>query len=557
MTSGWQTVQLYEVLKQDTNYVTELEPKTYPKLSVKLYGKGVVLDAPTDGANVKMQRHQFAKSGQIILSEIWAKKGAIGIVPKEGEGALVTSHFFLFDVVETKTLREFVGLLLKRNYFAEALDAHARGTTGYAAVRPKQFLSLEIPLPPLDEQRRIVERVEALATRITKAQSLREEADKEVNVLLSRATTYALDEQAWEVQRLENVLKESPRNGFAPQSKVEGNGKRMLRINAVSSSPNRFVDLSAFNIVDVPEEKANPFYMQNNEVFVVRYNGDINRVAKAAIYKAKDDEKIIFPDKLIRLRANEEVILPDYLVFVLSSRKVRSQIEELGKTTAGNIGISGSNIKSFMIPVPPLDEQRRIVAYLDSVQARLASLRALQSATGEELSALLPSVLDKAFKGELLVRKSKPYFAYGSNMKIDRITASERAPSARMLGRAKILDKKLVFNKISTDGSGKGNVIDSPSSLVWGVLFEINERDIESLDHAERGYDKQDIAVIDESGNSIDAFTYISSKIDNNLKPYDWYLTLIIQGADENDLPKEYVDDLRKFESKPDTRKKK
>ena len=47
------------------------------------------------------------------------------------------------------------------------------------------------------------------------------------------------------------------------------------------------------------------------------------------------------------------------------------------------------------------EEQRRIVAQLDNVQARLASLRELQSATGEELSALLPSVLDKAFKGEL------------------------------------------------------------------------------------------------------------------------------------------------------------
>ena len=46
-------------------------------------------------------------------------------------------------------------------------------------------------------------------------------------------------------------------------------------------------------------------------------------------------------------------------------------------------------------------EQRRIMAYLDSVQTRLASLRELQSATGEELDALLPSVLDRAFKGEL------------------------------------------------------------------------------------------------------------------------------------------------------------
>ena len=49
----------------------------------------------------------------------------------------------------------------------------------------------------------------------------------------------------------------------------------------------------------------------------------------------------------------------------------------------------------------PLDEQRRIVAYLDGLQARVNALRELQSASGEELSALMPSVLDRAFKGEL------------------------------------------------------------------------------------------------------------------------------------------------------------
>jgi len=49
----------------------------------------------------------------------------------------------------------------------------------------------------------------------------------------------------------------------------------------------------------------------------------------------------------------------------------------------------------------PLDEQRRIVAYLDGLQAKVNALRVLQSASGEELGALLPSVLDRAFKGEL------------------------------------------------------------------------------------------------------------------------------------------------------------
>ena len=58
-------------------------------------------------------------------------------------------------------------------------------------------------------------------------------------------------------------------------------------------------------------------------------------------------------------------------------------------------------IMSKMTEMNLSNEWRRIVAYLDSVQARLVSLRDLQSATGEELGALLPSALDRAFKGEL------------------------------------------------------------------------------------------------------------------------------------------------------------
>ena len=60
-----------------------------------------------------------------------------------------------------------------------------------------------------------------------------------------------------------------------------------------------------------------------------------------------------------------------------------------------------SNIRAFKSPIPPLLEQRRIVAYLDDLQARVDALKRLQAETAAELDALLPSVLDKAFRGEL------------------------------------------------------------------------------------------------------------------------------------------------------------
>ena len=175
----------------------------------------------------------------------------------------------------------------------------------------------------------------------------------------------------------------------------------MLRINAVSSAPSRFVDLTAAKQIEVSDKEAEPFELRHDDVFIVRYNGDINRVAKPAIYKMSGACRVVFPDKLMRLRLLPNRMLPDFLVFALNVRSVREQIEELGKTTAGNIGISGANAKSFVVPVPPLPEQRRIVAELDALQAQVDALKRLQAETAVELDALLPAILDRAFKGDL------------------------------------------------------------------------------------------------------------------------------------------------------------
>jgi len=401
MSKQWPTVKLGEVLSHYTEYINALEPREYRKLSVKLYGKGVVLDAPADGTMLKMQRHQLAKAGQVILSEIWGKKGAIGFVPPEGNGALCTSHFFLFDIHEDKLDRRWLKAVFDANYLQEQLDAEAKGTTGYAAVRPKNFLACQIPLPPLAEQRRVIARIEALAAQIYEARTLRQQAAEEAAVLIPRATSSLLDDAGWASSQLGEILSEKPRNGLGPQPVVESGGRAMLRINAVSSSPTRFVDMNAAKQVGVANDVAEQFVIQNDDVFIVRYNGDINRVAKPAIYKGANESRTVFPDKLIRLRPDSTKMTPDFLVFALNSRSVRTQIEDLGKTTAGNIGISGSDAKSFVVPVPPLTEQRRIVAELDALQAEVDALKRLQAATAAELAALLPAILDRAFKGEL------------------------------------------------------------------------------------------------------------------------------------------------------------
>jgi len=63
--------------------------------------------------------------------------------------------------------------------------------------------------------------------------------------------------------------------------------------------------------------------------------------------------------------------------------------------------LTPGRIENLNVPLPPLEEQRRLVAYLDGLQAQVSALRAVQAETERELSALMPSVLDRAFKGEL------------------------------------------------------------------------------------------------------------------------------------------------------------
>ena len=310
---------------------------------------------------------------------------------------------FLFDRIADRTDRNFVALLQPNFRLGRSVGARGTGGTPTSRNRLKEdkFLAMEIPLPPLPEQRRIVARIEELAAKINEARGLRQQPAEEAEALMSRASSTLLDDAGWPNEQLGSLLTESPRNGLSPKREVENGGRPMLRINAVSSSPTRFVDLGALKMVEVQDEEAVPFELQFDDVFIVRYNGDINRVAKAAIYKGGEPNRSIFPDKLMRLRTDHSKMLPDFLVYALGSRRMRQQIEQFGKTTAGNIGISGGNAKSFPVSVPPIQDQHRIVAELDATQSQVGALIKLQAETGAELAALLPSMLHRAFAGNL------------------------------------------------------------------------------------------------------------------------------------------------------------
>ena len=92
----------------------------------------------------------------IVFSRIDARSGAIGMLPPEIGKAVITSEFPVFTADPARVEGEFVRLVLRTGSFIEALRQRASGTSGRKRITPKAFQDLRIPLPPLDEQRKIV-----------------------------------------------------------------------------------------------------------------------------------------------------------------------------------------------------------------------------------------------------------------------------------------------------------------------------------------------------------------------------------------------------------------
>ncbi len=139
------------------------------------------------------------------------------------------------------------------------------------------------------------------------------------------------------------------------------------------------------------------------------------------------------------------------------------------------------------------------------------------------------------------------YFAYGSNMLLERLRHSQRCPTAVQVSTASVTGYTIAFHKRSDrDGSGKATLRPDPGGIVHGVLYEIDEREHAALDRAEgvgNGYDRlNDFAVISD-GVPRAAATYIvaASHIDTDVIPFDWYRALVVAGARQHGLPADYI----------------
>ncbi|WP_439554703.1 gamma-glutamylcyclotransferase family protein [Dyadobacter sp.] len=151
-------------------------------------------------------------------------------------------------------------------------------------------------------------------------------------------------------------------------------------------------------------------------------------------------------------------------------------------------------------------------------------------------------------------------FSYGSNMSTNRL--KDRVPSAQFSAIGKVMGHQLRLQKISKkDGSAKADCFETgiTTDEVWGVIFEIDDSEKKELDKAEglgNGYNQKSVKVLVDKAE-IAALVYYADyeSINPNLMPYNWYLAHILAGANEHNLPADYIKLLQEipFEHDPDS----
>lgn len=143
--------------------------------------------------------------------------------------------------------------------------------------------------------------------------------------------------------------------------------------------------------------------LAEGDLLFTRYNGNPGLVGSCALVAG--NKSLTYPDKLIRVRVSREVSLPIYVAFAFSSSHVRNQIKLSLRSTAGQVGISGSDLKKIRFPLPPLAEQRRIVSALEADLSRLDSAQVLLEKSLARVirleKRLVDADLDPLFLGEV------------------------------------------------------------------------------------------------------------------------------------------------------------
>jgi len=382
ISNGWQSVPLGEVLTRSAEMIEIVPTERYTQVTVRLWGKGVVPRGEVGGLEVASGRRFLVRKGQFILSRIDARHGAFGIVPGELDGAIATNDFPTFEVNEKSASRSFLSWLSRTQDFVQLCRRASEGTTNRVRLKESRFLDMPIPLPDRKEQDRIVVKLDALSARIDEARECYRQIEQEGEALCRSLIHSATSSKPVEMSNL--VRLRPPDVEVKPDAAYEFAGVYCFGRGVFKGSTKTGMEFSYPKLTRLRE---GDFVYPK----LMAWEGAL------AVVPPECDGLVVSTEFPV-FEIDTDMVLPEVLDVYFRSPEVWPQLS--GTSTGTNVRrrrLKPASFLKFRLPLP----SRQIQFQLREIKMRMVAMRKDAEAIITELDALLPSALDKAFKGEL------------------------------------------------------------------------------------------------------------------------------------------------------------
>ncbi|MGV6980936.1 restriction endonuclease subunit S [Bacillus pumilus] len=339
-----------------------------------------------------------------------------------------------------KVDKKFLFWLLKSEHFQIPLMGISR--SAQSGFNKNDLSYFKMPLPPLNEQKRITEKVERLLSKVDEAEQLIKEAQETFE--LRRAaildmtfrgeltvkwrnnsiSVTPIDEtlekikivkrnlknkitkidelnefpfaipESWKWIKLDEICLSLKNGLYKPASYYSDIGTPCLRMYNIDNSE---LNLKDIHYMTLTNEEIEEYGLKYGDILINRVNSR-ELVGKCASVP-KDFPTSVFESKNIRIRLHEE-ISAEFVSGFLNSIYVKKWINESCKQTVGMATINQEFLKNLLIPLPPVEEQKQIMSILNHILFNENKLKDTLSLS-KKLDVLKESILSKAFRGEL------------------------------------------------------------------------------------------------------------------------------------------------------------
>lgn len=351
-----------------------------PYVDIKAFERGIVDNYAT------VEKSLLCKDGDLLIVCDGSRSGLTGRAIKGVVGSTLSKIYA--DGLDTEYLRYFI----QSKY--TLLNTQKKGT-GTPHLNVEILKKSKLVVPSLEKQKEVVLRIEELFSSLDNAVETLNKTKELLTVYRQAVLEEEFkEEEKWEQCSLGSLMS-MVRNGYG--SKPDDCGAyRILTIGSVRAFN---LDLNNYRLNNTPFDDDD--LIAENDLLFTRYNGNADFVGCCARVP-QICEQYAYPDKLIRFRPKlNNIYHSKYLEYFVSHGNARKYLRSKIKTTSGQNGIAGSDIKKLVVFLPTLEKQTEIVLRIEERISRCNTVEVTVNKALQEAEAMRQSILNEAFEGRL------------------------------------------------------------------------------------------------------------------------------------------------------------